>query len=67
MSAFKRFKQSVRTGDGFVSVEWIALAASLAVAAVAIGFMVMQSGSPVHGPVAQELVQTTGGTAGSTR
>ena len=62
MKPFRELKQFVRVKDGFVSVEWIALAASLAVAAVAIGFMVMQSGSPVNDPRIRELVQTTDGT-----
>lgn len=67
MKPFEHFKQFIRIEDGFVSVEWIALAASLAVAAVAIGFMVMQSGSPAREPVARELVQTTDGTGGTSR
>jgi hypothetical protein len=67
MKPFKHVKQSIRREGGFVSVEWIALAASLAVAAVAIGFMVIQSGAPMRDPVARELVQSTDGTGGATR
>jgi len=66
MSPFKHFRQSTRI-ERFLPVEWIALAASLAVAAVAIAFMVMQSGSSVRDPVARELVQTSEGTGGATR
>ena len=65
MSPLKRFKRFIRIEDGFVSVEWIALTASLAVAAVAIGFMVLQSGTPARNSVQRELVQATSDTGGA--
>jgi hypothetical protein len=44
MSSFKhRIRNFVRVEDGLVTVEWVALTAGMVVAAVAIGFIVMQN------------------------
>ena len=44
MTSFKnKIRSFVRVEDGLVTVEWVALTAGMVVAAVAIGFIVMQN------------------------
>jgi hypothetical protein len=44
MNSFKnRIRNFVRVEDGLVTVEWVALTAGMVVAAVAIGFIVMNN------------------------
>ena len=43
MKALKNLRRFVKVEDGLVTVEWVALTAGMVVAAVAIGFMVMNN------------------------
>jgi hypothetical protein len=60
----KLLKSPAFPGDGgFVQAEWIELAASLAVAAVAISFVIMHSGRGQAVPADRQLAHTTGESA----
>ena len=43
MNALKNIRRFIKVEDGLVTVEWVALTAGMVVAAVAIGFMVMNN------------------------
>jgi len=43
MNVFRNIRRFIRKEDGLVTVEWVALTAGMVVAAVTIGFVVMQT------------------------
>jgi hypothetical protein len=60
MNSFKnKIRNFVRIEDGLVTVEWVALTAGMVVAAVAVGFIVMQTTYGEANKVGNNVIGTT--------
>ena len=60
MTSFKnKIRRFVRVEDGLVTVEWVALTAGMVVAAVAIGFIVMNNTYTAGQSVGGNIIGTT--------
>ena len=59
-----KIRNFVRVEDGLVTVEWVALTAGMVVAAVAIGFIVMQNTYQEANSVGGGITTTTTGVYG---
>jgi len=58
-SLISKASRFVRVEDGLVTVEWVALTAGMVVAAVAIGFIVMQNTYVAASNVGGNILGTT--------
>jgi hypothetical protein len=56
LAGLKRF---VRVEDGLVTVEWVALTAGMVVAAVAIGFIIMNNTYKQASTIGNNIISTT--------
>jgi hypothetical protein len=64
----KKIRDLLRADDGLVAVEWIALTASMLVAAVAVAVLMNENTLNRSSPIDAEIVRTTnagGGAAGT--
>ena len=61
-----KIRNFVRVEDGLVTVEWVALTAGMVVAAVAIGFIVMQTTGNQAAHVGSNVKSVTDATFGTT-
>jgi hypothetical protein len=66
MKSLKKICNFVHVEDGLVTVEWVALTAGMVVAAVAIGFIVMQNTYVAASNVGGNILGTTGSIYGPT-
>jgi hypothetical protein len=58
-SLINKARRFVRNEDGLVTVEWVALTAGMVVAAVAVGFVVMQTTYNEGKTVGNNVIGTT--------
>jgi hypothetical protein len=54
-----RIRRFIRVEDGLVTVEWVALTAGMVVAAVAIGFIVMNNTYNEASSIGNNIIGTT--------